>query len=352
MTTPVAIVGAGVMGTALAYPLADNGHEVRLVGAPLDGDIITSCRERRYHPTLKRELPAGVQPYFAEEISQALTGVEVIVSGVSSPGVHWVGRAIGPYVQPGQAIIGVTKGLEAAENGELLVMPDVLAAELPAGVRGRLSQAAIGGPCIAGELAGRRPSGVIFGARDSHVAERLAAIFRAPYYHVWTTTDLVGLEICAALKNVYAVGVGLANGLLERAGGPDAAEAYMHNLAAAIFAQSCAELDYLLRMVGGEPAFAYGLPGAGDLYVTCQRGRNVRLGRLLGLGHSLAEARDLMAGETVESVFTVQAVGQALPRMAARGRVALENLPLLQMLVNTIVHGRPIDVPLDSFKFG
>jgi len=268
--TSIAIVGAGMMGTATAYPLADNGHAIRLVGTHLDGEIIQSCRERRYHPRLQREIPPGVDPYFVEEIAEALDGVDIIVSGVNSLGVHWVGRMISSYLRPGQLIIAVTKGLEAAQNGDLLILPDVLASELPEGIRSQVQLAAIGGPCIAGELAGRRQSCVVFGSRDGDAAERLAATFRTPYHHVWTTTDLVGLEICAALKNAYTLGVGIVVGLLEQAGGPDGAGAHTHNLAAAVFAQGCTEIDQLLQLMGATRAFAYGLPGAGDLYVTCQ----------------------------------------------------------------------------------
>ncbi len=348
----VAIVGAGLMGTATAWPLADNGHEVRLVGTHLDGEIIRSCREQRYHPRLKRVLPSGVRPFFVEEIAQALDGVDVIVSGVNSLGVHWIGQTIGPYLQPGQLIIAVTKGLEAAENGDLRILPDVLADELPDGVRDRVKLAAIGGPCIAGELAGRRHSCVVFGSRDRDAVERLAQIFRTPYYHVWTTTDLVGLEVCAALKNAYTLGVGLAAGLLERAGGPDAAGAHMYNLAAAVFAQGCTEIERMLQIVGGTRVFAYGLPGAGDLYVTCQGGRTVRLGRLLGKGHTFAEAREIMAGETLEAAEIVRTMGKALPKLTARGIISSEDFPLLRALVDVVVHGRPVDLPLDDFFRG
>ena len=348
--TNVAIVGAGLMGTATAYPLTDNGHAVRLVGTHLDGEIIQSCREHRYHPRLKRELPATVQPYTVEEMAQALDGVDTIVSGVNSSGAHWIGQTIGPYLRPGQLIIAVTKGLEAAENGDLVILPDVLYGELPAGVRDQVHLAAIGGPCIAGELAGRRPTCVVFGSRDPDAVERLAALFRTPYYHVWTTTDLVGLEVCAALKNAYTLGVGLAAGLLERTGGVDAAGAHMYNLAAAAFGQACTEIERLLQIVGGTRAFAYWLPGAGDLYVTCQGGRTVRLGRLLGLGHTFAEAQEIMAGETLEAAQIVRVMGNALPKLAARGIVNPQDFPLLRALVDVVVYGRPVALPLDAFS--
>ncbi len=345
----VAIVGAGYMGTATAYPLADNGHAVRLVGTHLDGDIIKSCQERRYHPKLQRQLPDAVQPYYVEDIAQALDGVDVIVSGVNSLGVHWIGQAIGPHLRPGQLIIAVTKGLEAAEDGDLHILPDVLYSELPASVRDQVSIAAIGGPCIAGELAGRRQSCVVFGSRDREPVERLAAIFRTSYYHVWSTTDLVALEICVALKNGYTLGVGMAAGLLEKAGGTDAAGAHMHNLAAAIFAQGCTEIEHMLQIMGGQRAFAYGLPGAGDLYVTSQGGRSMRLGRLLGLGHSYTEARELMAGETLEAAEIVRVLGTALPKLTARRVVAPEDFPLMRALADAVIHDHPAALPLERF---
>lgn len=348
----VAIVGAGMMGTATAWPLADNGHAVRLVGTHLDAEIIRSCKERRYHPRLKRELPQSVRPYSVEEVVEALTGADVIVSGVSSPGVHWIGRTIGPHLVPGQIIIAVTKGLESTAEGDLMILPDVLASELPASIREKVRLAAIGGPCIAGELAGRRESCVVFGSRDAGAVEKLAAIFRTSYYHVWTTTDLVGLEFCAALKNAYTLGVGLAAGILEKSGGVDAAGAHMHNVAAAVFGQACTEIERMLQIAGGSRHFAYGLPGAGDLYVTCQGGRTVRLGRLLGMGRSFSEAREIMAGETLESAEIVRELGKALPGLVERGRLGPDELPVLRALVDVLVHGRPINVPLERFFGG
>jgi glycerol-3-phosphate dehydrogenase (NAD(P)+) len=348
----VAIVGAGMMGTATAWPLADNGHAVRLVGTHLDAEIIRSCKEQHYHPRLKRELPPTVRPFYVEEVAEALKGVDVIVSGVNSLGVHWIGRTIGPHLVPGQFIIAVTKGLESTAEGDLMILPDVLAGELPTAIREKARLAAIGGPCIAGELAGRRRSCVVFGSRDGEAVEKLAAIFRTSYYHVWTTTDLVGLEYCAALKNAYTLAVGLAAGILERSGGADAAGAHMHNVAAAVFGQACTEMDRLLQIAGGSRHFAYGLPGAGDLYVTCQGGRTVRLGRLLGMGHSLSEAREIMAGETLESAEIVHELGKALPGLVGRGRLGPDELPLLRMLVDILVHGRPVNVPLERFFGG
>ena len=117
----------------------------------------------------------------------------------------------------------------------------------------------------------------------------------------------------------------------------------MHNLAAAIFSQACVEIGRMLEIVKATRAFAYGLPGAGDLFVTCQGGRTSRLGRLLGSGHSFAEARELMAGETLETVEIVRAMAEMLPKLEARAQITPEEFPLMRLLVEAIVHDRPVD---------
>jgi glycerol-3-phosphate dehydrogenase (NAD(P)+) len=190
---------------------------------------------------------------------------------------------------------------------------------------------------------------VVFGSRDQAAVEQLARIFRTPYYHVWTTTDLVGLEYSAALKNAYTLAVGMTFGLLEKSGGPDAANAFMHNTAAAVFAQACTEIERILRAMDASTAWAYGLPVAGDLYVTSAGGRTMRLGTLLGKGHSYAQARAMMAGETLESVEIVRAMSVALPKMFARGVIAPDDLPLLRALIDVVANGQPVELPFNKF---
>jgi glycerol-3-phosphate dehydrogenase (NAD(P)+) len=345
----ITIVGAGLMGTAVAWPLADNRHEVRLVGTHLDADIIGSCLEQHYHPRLRRTLPDGVQPYYIEQVAEALDGADAIVSGVNSLGVHWIGRTLASLLWPGATVIAVTKGLETDPDGALHILPDVLRAELPASLRDRVSLAAIGGPCIAGELAGRRPTCVVFASRDEAALEKLRPIFTTHYYHIWLSTDLVGVEVCAALKNAYTLAVGLAGGMLERAGGVDDAGAAMHNLAAALFGVSAAEMTRLVALIGGRPEKVTGLPGVGDQYVTCVGGRTIRLGNLLGRGLTYPQAVNEMAGETLEGAYVVRQLAQALPVWETRGLIGPQELPLLRMLCRIITEEAPAVIPFDSF---
>lgn len=352
MTKNITILGAGMMGSAVAWPLSDNGHCVRLVGTHLDADIIRSCVERRYHPRLRRQLPERVQPYYVEQLPEALDGADLIVSGVNSLGVHWIGRALGPLLRPGAVIIAITKGLEAAEEGDPRILPEVLRGELPAAVRDDVTLAAIAGPCIAGELAGRRHSCVVFTSTDAEAVARLRSLFQTSYYHIATSTDLVGVEVCAALKNAFTVAVGMAYGVLQREGGVDEADANMHNLAAALFGGTAREMAKIVSLMGGDPNNVTWLPGVGDQYVTCAGGRTIRLGRLLGLGRTYEQAREEMAGETLEGAFVVQQLNRVLPRWTAEGRIGPKELPLLRMLCRVITEDAPITFPFETICNG
>jgi glycerol-3-phosphate dehydrogenase (NAD(P)+) len=336
-----------MMGTAMCWPLADNGHEVRLVGTPLDEAEIDSIRACREHPRLARALPLGVQVYTAEALPHALAGCDLIIGGISSFGVDWLAEAAGPHFQPGAPVLLVTKGLEDHPNGDLEVLPLALDRRLPAGLRGRISINAIAGPCIAHELAARRQTAVVFTGTEETVLRRLREMLSTDYYHIWTSTDLVGVETCAAMKNAYALAVGLAVGMMEAAGSDGLAN--MYNPQAALFGQSCYEMRRLVRLMGGDDGNVTWLPGPGDLYVTVFGGRTVRLGKILGQGIPFNEARQMLAGVTLESVEITTRVARALPKLAERGLVDLADFPLL-LHVNQILNaGQPVNIPWESF---
>lgn len=344
----VVVVGAGMMGTALCTPIADAGHEVALVGTPLDREWIAAMQKQRCHPKLGVSLPDRVRPFFVEDIADAMQGVELMCLGVSSAGVRWAAQAIGPFVRPEIPIISVTKGLEQSQPGTLRVLPHVLRDLLLAQQIEPPAPAAIGGPCIAGELARRVPTSVVFTGDDGAILDRLAREFRTPYYHIRTSTDVVGVEVCAALKNAYAMAVGIGAGVHERAGLPPGPVAH-HNYESAIFAQACLEMTVLVRALAGQSSQVPHLPGAGDLMVTCSGGRSSRLGRLLGLGLSFEQARAQMSGETLESADTVRVVGGALDAMERQGLIAPASMPLMRHLYEVIVLGRELAMPFEQF---
>lgn len=341
----VAIVGAGVMGTALAWPLSDNGHRISLVGTPLDRHIIDEAESRHVHPKLGRTLPGGVTPYHPEKLRTTLADADLIVSGVNSWGVDWIGDALAENLDRGRDVIAVTKGFRADDAGEVEIFPRVIAARVPAPLREKSNFMAIGGPCIAGELAGRRQSCVVFAAEEKEAAERTARLFRTGYYHVWSSSDLWGLELSVALKNAYVLGIGIANGRLEAVGGVDEAGAAMHNGAAATFAQALYEMEQLLTALGGTPSHAHSLPGAGDQYVTAMGGRTLRLGTLIGRGYCYSQAREMMAGETLETVAIITSMSRVYPRLRRQGLLRDAGLPLLETLIAAIIGDEIVSLP-------
>lgn len=270
----VAILGSGLMGSALTVPLTDNGHDVRLVGTHLDREIIHSVAAGGEHPGLKLRLPASVRAYQLEDAPEAFDGVEIVLSGVNSFGVRWAGEQLARLLRPGMLVITIAKGLDGDCEGNLRILPELLAELVPDEVASQIGWAAITGPSIAGEVAVRRDTCVLFAGEDHDALDRLADAFRTDAYHVWTSTDLVGAEVCAATKNCYALATGLAEGVLARLGEPDPAYR-LYNYEAAIFAQGNVEMRRMVNLLGGRVETADGLPAAGGL-LCHQPGRTQR----------------------------------------------------------------------------
>ena len=341
----IVILGAGVMGSAMAVVTGDRGHSVALVGTPLDEEIIRSIEETKLHPKLGVTLSSNVSAYRWDRFGEALgRGADLLILGVSSAGVDWAIDHIVEVMVKAMPVLMITKGLVSKEES-IEVFPRVVARELERRKGLRLPVMAVGGPCIAGELAAKRDTCVVIAGDDGEVLNSVIDLLDTPYYHARTSKDVVGVEVCAAFKNLYAIGVGSAHGRLERIGRAENG-AQMHNLAAGLFTQALAELSILVRSLGGEQASVAGLPGAGDLYVTCQAGRNHRMGRLLGLGMSYSAAKaDHMANDTIEGVELAFVIGPTLDAMMKRGALPKEQLPLTRAIVQAICQDQLFDPP-------
>ena len=350
--TKVSVLGSGIMASAMAFPLRDNGHEVNLVGTHLDRDIIDSIQKTGVHPKLDLELPDGVRAYQLEDAEEAFEGAEIAMSGVNSFGVRWAGDQLAKLLRPGMTVLAVTKGLEADEEGNLSILPDVLASAVPEGLRGEVSWSAITGPAIAGEVAIKHDTCVVFAGLDQEVLDRLAETFRTDYYHVWTSKDFVGCEVCAAVKNCYAFGGGFMDGLLDKEGKSEA-RYRRYNYGAALFGQATRELEQWMELLGGRLETSRGLPGVGDMFVTTMGGRNVKAGRYAGAGVPFSEVQnDKMKGVTLEGVAAIRVVGEAVEKMTERGLVAAEDFPLMRHLYDIVAKDEPLDMPWSTFFGG
>ena len=345
----IIVLGAGVMGSAFAQLLADTENEVCLVGTHLDCDIIDSVQTDATHPGLKVRLPANVIAFFNEQLEEILDDkVQLIVFGVNSAGVGWAVTRVGNLLKSPVPIIMVTKGL-AIRNQKIEILPQVVEDALAEmGVDG-VRVSAVGGPCIAGEMAARRSTSVVIAGKDLNLLDWLLGLVDAPYYHARASTDLVGVEVCAALKNFYTLAVGYAAGQLEL-NGCASNGALMHNLAAGLFTQALAEMQFFTQMLGGRRDSVFGLAGAGDLYVTCQAGRNGRMGKLLGSGLLYRQAKsEHMAEDTIEGAELALVMGDTLKQLAAERTIDDRAIPLALRIVEAICDNQPLHIPWDRF---
>lgn len=338
----ILILGAGVMGSAIAVPAADNGHRVILAGTHLDRDIIAALKaDPAAHPRLGAPLPATVEPVDIDDLHAAHFGrADLIILGISSAGMDWASDRLRRFMRAPTPIALVTKGL--VQNGTdpprtyAQTLPQALQADgLPA-----IPVIGIGGPCIAQELAERQRTAVVYASSDKTACQTAARWMQTPYYRVATSTDSLGVEACAALKNFFAIGVSAMRTCYPGSG--RSGNAYAMNPAAAVFDQAVIEMALLAEWIGGRSAAAMGLAGVGDLQVTVGGGRNGKLGLCLGQGMRVAEALSgPLAGETVEGVDTGRSLARAFHAARDAGLLAATAFPLTCSLLNAISDGVP-----------
>ncbi len=343
----VTIIGAGMMGSALAFPAIENGNEVRLVGTHLDRDIIDACRKTNQHPKFERAFPQGMRYYQIEEVDTAIAGADMIIGGVSSFGVEWFGDEILPRIPESIPVLSVTKGLVDTEDGRLLTYPDVWEAKMKK-IGHKLSINAIGGPCTSYELVFHDQTEVAFCGKDMAILEKMKKIMATSYYHISLSTDVVGIESAVALKNGYALGITLTIGLNQKEFGIDSVLHF--NSQAAIFGQAVKEMYKLLAYQGAATLENMSV-GYGDLYVTVYGGRTRLVGILLGRGLNIDEAREELNGVTLESLVVAERVARAIKRAAQLGKLDAGEFPLLMHVDEIICQRQPVNIPWDEFTF-
>jgi glycerol-3-phosphate dehydrogenase (NAD(P)+) len=345
----IVILGAGVMGSAMSLPAVQGGHSINLVGTHLDEEIIRSVSGNGLHPRLGVTLPASVKAHAWTGFGEAMaSNPELLILGVSSAGVDWAIDQIVETVKYPVPLLMITKGL-VPKDGSIEVLPHKVAREILARTGMNMPVMAVGGPCIAGELAALRDTSIVVTGTDKALLARTLELLRAPFYHARASLDVVGVEICAAFKNFYALAVGAAVGRLETEGKAGNG-ALMFNLSSSVFTQALEEMTILVEALGGKAETVLGLPGSGDLYVTCQAGRNSRMGRLFGLGLSYSRAKaEHMSKDTVEGAQLALDLGPTLEGMLASGALPAERMPLTAAIIATVCRDAPLELAFDRF---
>ena len=286
--TKIGVLGAGTWGMALARMLQLSGNEVTVWSA-LEREVEEFSATRR-HPNLPgMEIPEGIR--FTKDIEEVCRDKEILLFAVPSPFVRATARKAAPYVKDGQIIVDVAKGIEA---DTLFTMTQIIADELK---NESVKLVALSGPTHAEEVAKDLPTTIVSACEDLTVAERVQQVFGNTCMRVYTNDDVLGVELCGAMKNIMALASGVALGL-----------GYGDNTKAALITRGMAEITRLGLAMGCKPQTFAGLAGIGDLIVTATsvHSRNNRCGMLLGQGVPPQEAVK-QVGMVVEGINALPA---------------------------------------------
>lgn len=335
----VAVLGAGYMGSAMAKVAQLRGHEVRLWGTWLDDDLLAPVERGEVHPRLQLKLD-GIRTFRSDKLAEALGAAELVVHAVSSEGVVGVMAKAAKHL-PDVPVLSVTKGFlpRAAESkgGPAATLAwrmdriDIVAAEA---VGRPLKFVHAAGPAKAMEIARGVLTWMTFAGAE---AQACAAALGGGHLAVETSDDIAGAEICSALKNAYATGLGLWDGLV----GKDC-----HNARAACFTQAIHEMRKLVLAGGGRVETVHGAPGVGDLHVTAAAGRNRAFGERVGRGKPAKEVAKEMAAEGQ--------LTEGYPAISSAWRFAhdrdVRDLPFLDALYQIVAQGAPVAPTLEKLK--
>ncbi|MBP5600326.1 MAG: NAD(P)H-dependent glycerol-3-phosphate dehydrogenase [Lachnospiraceae bacterium] len=312
----IGIIGAGSFGLALGVLLNNNGHKVTIWSRGTNEKEFNEVVKTREN---KSKLPGVLIPKevdFTKDIEKTVKENELIVLAVPSPGMRSTARMIKDFVTDGKIIVNVTKGIEA---DTLMTMSDIIETEIP-----NCKVCILSGPTHAEEVGRGMPTSIVAGAKEKSTAEFVQNVFMNESFRVYTSPDIIGIEIGSSLKNVIALAAGVADGL-----------GYGDNTKAAIITRGIAEITRLGIRMGGKVETFAGLTGIGDLIVTCasMHSRNRRAGILIGQGKTMDEAM-------AEVKMVVEGVHSAKAAMQLAKKYDVE-LPIIEQVNEILFNNKP-----------
>ena len=290
----IVIIGAGAMGSAFALPCLDNNHDVNIVGTHLENEFIDNIKSQdNFHSGLNIKIDKKIKIHKFKELTKLLDKeIDLIVLGVSSKGIEWVSDQLGKIYKNKKIpnLLMLTKGLSIHNNNyELLV--DKLKRLLADNGINKTDISAVGGPCLATGLANRVHSSVVIANENIQTAKKIADMLNTSYYHTSFSNDLNGVEVSAAIKNIFSMAVGAAKGLCSKNISSDVREKNYLNTSSALIKQSIHEMEVFVEFLKGKKETVKGLAGLGDLYVSSGGGRNAKMGSYIGEGLTFSEAK-------------------------------------------------------------
>ena len=321
----IGVLGAGTWGIALAKLLCENRHRVTVWSAlPEEIEWLSGGHEHKNLPGVK--LPQGIE--YTADIEKAL-GADFVLFAVPSAFVRSTVRAASPFLREGQIIIDAAKGMESET---LFTMTEVIADEMKkCGCTFESKLVALSGPTHAEEVAIGMPTSVVCACSDEECAQSAASLFMNSCMRVYTNTDVKGVELCGALKNIIALASGMSTGM-----------GYGDNTRAMLITRGIAEMTRMGLAMGCKRRTFMGLAGIGDLIVTCtsQHSRNNRCGEYIGRGMTYKEASEKV-GMVVEGYYALEAAVELSRKYG-------EPLPIISAVYDVVMNGRKPEDALDA----
>lgn len=308
----IGIIGAGSWGIGLSILLHNNGHQVTVWSAlPEEVEELNKNHQHRTLPGVK--LPETMA--FTVDLQEAMKDRDLLVLAVPSIYTRRTAAAMKPFIKKGQVIVNVAKGIEETT---LMTLSEIIEEELP-----EASVAVLSGPSHAEEVSRGLPTTCVTGAKDQLTAERIQNLFMSPVFRVYTSPDILGIELGGSLKNVIALAAGIADGL-----------GYGDNTKAALITRGITEIAKLGTAMGGRFETFCGLSGIGDLIVTCasMHSRNRRAGILIGQGRSMEEAMQ-------EVKMVVEGVYSAKAALALSKKYQID-MPIIEQVNQVLFEGK------------
>ena len=345
----IVIIGAGAMGTAFALPCLDNNHDVNIVGTHLENDFIDRFKKNKnIHPGLNTHIPDQIKIFKFENFGDLLnSNVDLIVLGISSKGIEWVADQLSKLFKDKSLpnLLMLTKGLSIYKNNYELLVDKLERLLVKKGVI-KTNISAVGGPCLAAGLANKVHTSVVIANKDINTAKKIANILNTNYYHTSFSDDLNGVEVSAAIKNIFSMAVGAAKGLCSKNISDEVREKNYLNTASALIKQSIFEMEIFVKHLKGKKETVKGLAGLGDLYVSSGGGRNAKMGAYIGEGLKFSEAKKTkMEKVTVEGADLAKEIAKKVNEDFNE-----KQLPLMLGMINAIVEDKKLELNWEAFR--
>ena len=340
----IVIIGAGSMGTAFAYPCYDNKFEVNIVGTHLENNFIDELNKNHYHLGLNQKVIESIKFFKHDSINDVFENKpDLVVIGVSSKGINWISEELNKVSKNKELpdLLMLTKGLSINGKKYELLVNKLKRLLLEKGIK-NINLSAVGGPCLASGLANRVHSSVVIANKNLDTAKSLSKMLSTDYYHISSSSDVVGVEVCAAIKNIFSMIIGAAPGLNKIKNKDN----LFLNTAAALVKQSIYEMEVFTEFLKGKKETVKGLAGLGDLYVSAAGGRNSKMGSFIGEGIIYSEAKKTkMPNVTIEGAELIFEIGKKVKEDFNE-----KKLPLMISLIDAILEDKILKINWENFN--